>query len=391
MRVWVIRLLAVALCLCLAVPVLAADQGESVWAKYNMKIWGRVKFDAQYDTSQFVKYNDFLGVPADSKKTSDFDNDSANFNPRDTRLGFAAMHAVGDWAGKGVVEIDFYGTNAGDNLIPRMRLGYADLANKASGTSVRVGQDWTPVQSLNPSTIDFGILSASGNLWWRRPQVTVRQNVDIGDAGGLQLLASAMLARRQSTSSKTRMPWALGRAAYSFDLWGGKHMLALDGGYQHDKDSNTHNTINRWLVGGEFKFNFSPLLVKGEVWTGKGIGGDFLRYDLDKYEDKADSRNVWEAWGGWIDATYKLLPQWSITAGVGIDDPDDSQYERDTGNLDRKFTRNITFYTNTWWSLAKDVKVGFEWLNLTATRKKVNRHHYDDMGNRFTLSLYYGF
>ena len=396
MKSWIIKFLVVVLCLCMAAPVLAADQGESVWAKYNMKIWGRVKVDYNYDTAQFENFNDFLGVPSDSIATADQKNDSTNFNPRDTRLGFAAMHGAGEWAGKGVVELDFYGTNSGDNLIPRMRLAYVDLANKDWGTSVRVGQDWQPVQSLNPSTIDFGILSASGNLWWRRPQLTVRQNLDLGDAGGLQFLVSAMQARRTSTANETRMPWVLGRVAYNFDFLDGKHMVALDGGYQRDKVKTTtgaDDSIDRWLAGLEAKFAFGPVLVKGEVWTGQGIGGDFLRYDLDTRQNAAGTKvRSWEVNpSGWVDVTYKIIPRWSVTVGAGMDNPDNTGYNRNSGNLNRQFTRSTNFYANTWWTLGPDIKVGFEVMTLEAKRDKPNGNSFHDNGQRYTTSIYYGF
>ena len=189
-------------------------------------------------------------------------------------------------------------------------------------TSVRVGQDWQPVQSLNPSTIDFGVLSASGNLWWRRPQLTVRQKVDLGDTGGLEFLASAMQARRTSTANETRMPWVLGRVAWNFDFLDGKHMVALDGGYQRDKVKNgtgADDRIDRWLAGLEAKFSFGPVLVKGEVWTGQGIGGDFLRYDLDTRQNAAGTKvRSWEVNpSGWVDVTYKIIPRWSVTVGAG--------------------------------------------------------------------------
>lgn len=394
---WVIKFLVVVLCLCMAAPVLAVDQGESVWAKYNMKIWGRVKVDYNYDTAQFENFNDFLGVPSDSIATSDQKNDSTNFNPRDTRLGFAASHAVGEWATKGVVELDFYGdASTSGNLIPRMRLAYVDMANKDWGTSVRVGQDWQPVQSLNPSTIDFGILSASGNLWWRRPQLTVRQNLDLGDAGGLQFLISAMQARRTSTANETRMPWVLGRVAYNFDFLDGKHMVALDGGYQRDKVKTTtgaDDRIDRWLAGLEAKFSFGPVLVKGEVWTGQGIGGDFLRFDLDTRQNAAGTKvRSWEVNpSGWVDVTYKIIPRWSVTVGAGMDNPDNTQYNRNSGNLDRKFTRSTNFYANTWWTLGPDIKVGVEVMTLEAKRDKPNGNSFHDNGQRYTTSIYYGF
>ena len=296
------------------------------------------------------------------------------------------------WAGKGVVEMDFYGTNSGDNLIPRMRLAYADLSNKDWGTSVRAGQDWTPVLQLNPSTIDFGILSATGNLWWRRPQLTVRQDVDMGDTGGLQFLVSAMLARRQSTASETRMPWILGRAAYSFDLLGGKHMVALDAGYQHDRNSTTNDKINRNLFGAELKFDFDPILIKGELWTGQGIGGDFLRYDLDTYTNGAGDTKEWKANGFWADITYKIIPKWSVTAGLGMDNPSNNGYKAGSlANANREFLYAYNTYANTWYTLGPDVKVGFEAMFLTAKRQYTDNSTYRDKGQRYTLSLFYGF
>jgi hypothetical protein len=361
-------------------------------SKYNVKIWGRVKMDYIYDTAQFVNFDDFLGVPADSNVTSNQGNNSTEFNPRDTRLGFSASHAVDSWQGKGVVEIDFYGDKlAQGNNIPRMRLAYADLSNKDWGTSFRAGQDWTPVLQLNPSTIDFGVLSATGNLWWRRPQFTVRQNVDVGDTGGLQFLVSAMMAERTSTATRSQMPWLLGRVAYDFDLAGGKHLVALDAGYQHDKDGNA-NSIDRTLFGAELKFDFSPILVKGELWAGQGIGGDFLRYNLDTYTNGQGDTRAWEAWGMWADVTYKIIPKWSVTAGLGYDNPSNSGYKANNlANPNRQFLYAYNFYVNTWYTLGPDVKVGFEVMNLTAKRQYADNSTYRDKGQRFNLSLYYGF
>jgi len=390
---WVIKLLVVMLCLGLALPALVAAD-EPMTSKYNVKFWGRVKFDIHYDTAQFANYNDFLGAPADSQATAGASNNSLNFNPRDTRLGFSASHTADAWVGKAVVEMDFYGDNNGNNLLPRMRLGYIDLANKDSGTSLRAGQDWIPVLSTNPSTIDFGVLSASGNLWWRVPQVTLRQQIE-----GLELLAGAMLHRRTSTASESRYPWFLGRASYSFEAFDGKHMVAVDGGYQPDKVKNSTGSdddIDRWVVGAEAKFSLGPVLVKGEAWYGEGIGSHFLRYNLDVEDTDptaGTSFDAWEAWGGWIDATYKITPKWSATAGFGIDDPDDSQYNRsaEVGNLNRKFKENRTIFVNTWYSLTDGIKVGAEFMHLQANREDAGGNNFRDKGQRITTSMFYAF
>ena len=390
MRGWTIRILGVALCLCLALPALSSAD-EPVMSKYNVKIWGRVKMDYIYDTSQFVCYNDFLGVPADSNVTNGQGRSSTDFNPRDSRLGFSASHAVESWEGKGVIELDFY--NGGNpNLTPRMRLGYAELSNKDSGTDVRAGQDWNPAMQLNPSTIDFGVLSATGNLWWRNPQFTVRQNVKVGDTGGLQFLVSALSPERANTATKTDMPWLLARVAYDFDLAGGKHMLAIDGGYMHDQDVTYSDGIDRLLYGAEFKFDFDPVLFKGEIWAGQAIGGSFLRYNLDTYTSNAGDTKAWKAMGGWVDLTWKIVPKWSVTVGVGIDNPDNHGYKAASlASPNREFTMSRNIYANTWYTLGPDVKVGFEVMDLVAEREKVNNSNYKDKGQRYTMSLFYGF
>ena len=214
----------------------------------------------------------------------------------------------------------------------------------------------------------------------------------MGDAGGLELLASLMLKRRTSTASETRAPWLLGRVAYNFEA-AGKHMIAFDGGYQKDQAASGDD-LDRWLVGGEFKLNFSPVLIKGEIWTGSGIGGDFLRYGLDTYVDSAGATKTWDGSGGWVDFTVKPMPRWSITAGAGVDNPDSGQYRRATiaaSNINRTFRRSYNFYANTWWSLGADTKVGFEFMHLEADRDNGAGAKFTDKGQRYTTSIYYGF
>lgn len=351
----------------------APEGGEgthNVWSKYNMKLYGKIKTDFNYDTAQFYN-NDWLATveTGDNHK-----NDSTNFNPRDTRFGFQASHGFDNWVAKGRFEIDFYGTNSGDNLIPRMRLAYVDISNTKTETSVRVGQDWIPVATLNPNTVDFGILSASGNLWWRIPQITVRQKF-----GDIELTGSVMKHRRTHTDNEDRMPWILGRVALNGGLLGEGNMFALGGGYRHaDYGRNTSENTDRWLVVGEAKYAIGPFLMQGELWTGEGLGRNFLRYDLDMADDGTPAA----AYGGWCDLTYRLNAM-SFTAGYGFDNPDNSDIE--TCN-NRRFTRNEQYYLNAWYTLTKPLKVGVEWIHV-----ETERHQEINTGNRYTASMQYVF
>ncbi len=348
----------------------------SVWSKYNMRLYGKVKVDAHYDTAKLNNNDQVHAVVQD-----DYKNDSVNFNPRDTRFGFEASHNWDSWLAKGRVEIDFYGDNNGSSLLPRMRLGYVDLSHDR-GTGVRIGQDWIPVAQLNPSIIDFGNLSSAGNLWHRVPQATVRQKL-----GDFEILASVMKHRTTDNEREDRMPWILSRVAYSNGFLGGNGMLALGGGYRHaDYGTDNSEDTDRWLVCGEFKYRYNALTLKGEIWTGAGIGENFLRSNLDVSEE-LDPDQLPEpaaAFGGWIDLTYAFTDKFSMTAGCGVDNPDDDDIGTDYNKS--KFTRNEQYYLNAWYQLTKPIKVGMEWIHVSTERDED-----DNSGNRFTTSICYVF
>ncbi|OPL16702.1 MAG: hypothetical protein AVO38_07345 [delta proteobacterium ML8_D] len=364
------------------VPALTAEEVTAlrtlknlgnVWSKYNMQLYGKVKVDFHYDTAEFKNYNDFLGVVA---QESDYENDSTNFNPRDTRLGFKASHKWDEWSALAHIETDFYGDNAGNNLIPRMRLAYINVDYEKTHTSMLVGQDWIPVSQLNPSTVDFGILTAAGNLWWRVPQITVRQKL-----GDFQLLASVMKHRRTDTENEDRMPWLLSRIQYSDEILGKGGLVALGAGYRNaDYGQDSSDNVDRWLICGELKYVAGPFILKGELWTGEGIGRNFLRYDL----DMADDGEPAFAYGGWADLTYAFNDRTTVAVGYGFDNPNNGDIGEFTN--DRRFTRNEQYFVNTWYSLSKPLKVGAEYIYL-----ETERHQQRHSGNRFTVSMQYDF
>ncbi len=364
-------------------PQVVTPQGNPVFSGPNTEwlVYGKIKFDTNYDTAQFVKYNDFVGAVANRAIHPDYKNDSTNFNPRDTRFGFWAAHKRDDWLIKGRFEIDFYGYNNGNNLIPRMRLSYVNLTNVRTKTSLLIGQDWIPVARLNPSTIDFGILTAAGNLWWRVPQITLRQKA----YDNFEFLVSLMKHRRIDTAREDRMPWLLGRVAYTGGVLGDGNMVALGVGYRHASyGTNDSRNVDRYLVVGEWKFRFleNKLIFKGEAWYGKGVGECFLRYDLDMAPDGSAA----EAYGGWADLTYKFAPRWSATIGAGFDNPNNSDMPAVTSMNDRQFTKNTQYFANVWYQFSKPLKFGAEIIHI-----ETERYDQTDTGNRFTLSVQYLF
>ena len=85
---------------------------------------------------------------------------------------------------------------------------------------IRVGQDWTPIASLNPNTLDFAIMGYNGNLWNRVPQITVQQKL----GGGFEGLLSAYRYRASDDNDtfgstaitpQIQMPWVAAKIGYS--------------------------------------------------------------------------------------------------------------------------------------------------------------------------------
>jgi hypothetical protein len=343
-----------------------ASAGD-VTSKVDVQVWGRAKFDVHYDTANIGGYTDFA-TRATNMDPDDYDAEF-NFNGRDTRFGFKGTLVDGEVTCGAVAELDFYGTNAGNNLIPRMRLGYVFM--KKGKMDIRFGQDWIPVAAQNPATVDFGILSYGGNLWWRVPQITARYNMD----GGVQVLASLMKHRIRENlvngypeaDHQEVLPWILGRVQKT-GFMDGKGLIALGGGFRSvslDKvsakaDDDETDDFTCYLAALEFVLPVtSELLVKGEVYTGNGIGEEFLHYGFEYGADPDDGEAAAiPTMGGFVSLSYKASQKLGINVGVGMDDPDE-----DYGM--GAYTKNMVIFANVKHSVNKHMGFGFEVMNFT--------------------------
>jgi hypothetical protein len=311
----------------------------------DLKVWSRAVFNVHYDTDDIRGDTDFA-----TYITSE-GNDEVNFNPRDTRFGFSAQSTEEAWNYRCVFEIDFYGDNAGNNLLPRLRLGYAELSNDV-GFSLRAGQDWIPIAQQNPGTLDFGILSWGGNLWWRVPQLTARYQT-----GAWEMLGSLMKHRISSTQeNQEKMPWALGRLAWN-GLARGRGTLAIGAGYRSVEVDGVEYAP--WLVVGELKVPLGQrLTLASEVWTGKGFAREFVRYGLD-YNTTTGTEI--ESMGGFGSLGIKATEKTSFNFGYGMDNPKDEDL---TGSTAAPFELNQVFFGNIKHNLSSHYGLGLEVMHF---------------------------
>lgn len=360
-----------------------SPKAPGVASTVDLKLWGRVNFASSYDNFQGT--GGIGGADFQNFITAE-GNEDLNFNPRDTRFGFAASNTWDDWTGRAVFELDFYGSNAGANLLPRMRLAYVELAN-SDGFSVRAGQDWTPIAQQNPGTLDFGILSWSGNLWNRVPQVTARYKT--GDTEALVGVMHHRVATVQD--QEERMPWIVGRYAWT-GLMEKKGLLALGGGFRKNDLNNGTATsdASSWLVAIEAKVPLGDALaMTAEAWTGAGIGSEFLRSGLD-YDSTGEEMS---GSGGFVSLEWKATDRISVNAGLGLDQPKDDDTSATTffgGAV--PYDANRTWFANVRYALNKQAGVGFEVMDIETERLAPSG---DDglrlRGQRFTIGTWFIF
>jgi len=379
-------------CLLIALSLLgiaapAAADGD-VSSSVDLRFWGRAVFNMQYDTGQQAA-KDFMSYLQDDK------TESFSFNPRDTRFGFRASSSQGSWIYSGVFELDFYGSNAGNSILPRMRLGYAEAKN-SNGLSIRGGQDWVPVAQQNPGTIDFGVQSWSGNLWWRVPQFTLRYMPN-----KIEFLVSAMKHRvSNDCEAQEKMPWFLGRVGFS-DLLGEGSLIALGGGVRSESDLTFTQTddadppvtsvstadYDSYLVALELKFPFAKgWEIKGEVYAGQGVGPGFVHYGFDYNPWHPDGARSIQSQGGFVSLRIPAGKKIHFNAGFGLDDPKDEDLE----GSGAPYLKNQTIFANLKYTVTKQFGWGLEVIDFTTT-VAVESVTADLTGQRFTGSWWYIF
>lgn len=349
------------------IPFTAAA-GE-VTSGVDLKFWGRAVFNMHYDTG--LQALDFMSYLKDEE------TESLNFNPRDVRLGFSASQKSEDWTYSSVFEIDFYGDNASNNLLPRLRLGYAE-AKRASGLSIRGGQDWIPVAQQNPGTIDFGIQSYSGNLWWRVPQLTVRQR-----SCKVEYLIGAMKHRISGDQERQeKMPWLMGRIGL-FEPLGKGSLFAVGGAWR--SVTVAENDYSPYLGALEFVLPFgkSGLVLNGEAYYGAGFGREFLHYDLDYNPSHPDGATEIKSLGGFASLKIPVSPRVDVNLGFGLDDPDDD----DLDGAEPPYLKNTSFFGNFKYNVTRNFGWGLEVAHFITDKGDAG----ELTGQRFTGSWWFVF
>jgi len=354
----------------------AAAPEVKVSSKYNIKVYGKIKFDGIYDTNNMGREEFITYVPRNASG-----EDKATFNVRDTRFGIAITGpSMNGWTPSGRFETDFYGSDPSSNGQLRIRIAYIDFEKE--GTLIRVGQDWTPIASLNPSTVDFAIMGYNGNLWNRVPQVTLKQNL----GAGFEALVTAYRGKwsdddagaPSAVNTQLHMPWIGGKVSYSVPLFSEqKSYFALGGAIRSGEAGD--NNVTPYVTALEVKIPLSLVEIMGEAYMGQGLGFEYFHNGSGTNFGTFNAQgHAIMTRGGWIQGSVKPIKEVTVNVGYGMDDPKNADVGGDF------YQQSKYAFGNVFIQLFRDISVGIEAAHVNTDWATGEEH-----GTRYQTSLIY--
>ena len=357
--------------LLLAVSAIADDAPS-----FDVNWYGYVKLDGSYDQNQTSHGNFAMWV-----KTRGFEADDEQFNmtANQTRLGLNLKGKnYGDTKVGAKVEFDLYGGVSGASVAENkamLQLRHAYFTLQSGNFKLLAGQSWDLISPLNPSTLNYPVLWACGNIQYRRPQVSLWYTMKPNDqtsftmAGGFfrtignDLTPTFTLSTGETTEGSddgtdAGIPSFQGRLDVKRSFTSGGFVRfgasGLWGRLKSETNLGHSENYDSWAAAGHMQISFAGGFgLSGEVWTGSNIGS-YLGGIAN-----ASTIDGLEASGGWASVWASLSKKVKLTTGFGIDDPKDDglTYASAPGSIRAK---NRGIFGNLKWNVVPKVTIGGE-------------------------------
>ncbi len=343
---------------------IAAPAGESV---LNVTPYGYVKFDAIYETGNSSHGNAAFWA-VDPGASNGLFHATAN----QTRLGLnVSAGKLGDFTLGGKVEVDFYGGGAENKAFNYMRHAYLEIKNDR--WTFIAGQYWDIINPLNPFTLNYPVLWSSGNIGYRRPQLSFQHNLQAGkilltmQGGIFRTIAGDLDRDGLDDGVAAGLPTLQGRLAARIPLADQAFLqLGLSGhsGKSSGLKDYSSNSLNLDLI-----LSFSgKLTLLGEFFNGKNMLPFFgaVNQGVNQTLEKEISAS-----GFYLNLQAGLAPGLKMSAGYGQDQP--RVQDLSAGMR----VKNSTVFANLVYNLGKQVSAGFEIYHISTA--------YQGLDNQKTL------
>jgi len=350
----------------IVIPQAEASGSQSpmiVWSDLDIQLYGYLKLDASYDSSRTTNGNYAQWV---EKENENDDDNQFNMTANQSRFGMKINGPDGEaMNASGLVEVDFYGGGSENKSHLMMRHAYVKLDWPEYRFNIIAGQTSDVISPLFPSTVNYSVGWWTGNIGYRRPQIRLTKETELGADTDLKLEGALARTIGRDSVSKTDsgedsgLPSLQGRASTSLPLVGSKLTTVGVSGHlgkeEYDIDaSGQHKNFKTWSLNMDVTQPINKWLsFKGELFTGENLsaylGGIGQGVTLDSPNQYEEIRSK----GGWIAASLGPWDDMRFNVGGGIDDVDGGQINTGNRTLNKSIFGNMfyAFNKNTEWAL----------------------------------------
>ncbi|MBC7692388.1 MAG: hypothetical protein H7222_11550 [Methylotenera sp.] len=366
-------------------PATATGAVVDVADKVSAELYGYLKFDASYDSSQAAIGDYFRSVVSNSQNLRGSNQFNATANQSRVGINIKGPETSGAKL-TGKLEFDFYNDNAGaDNKpVPMMRHAYIEMNWPEEDFSILAGQTWDVINPLFPTTLNYFAGWFAGNDGYRRPQLRLTKGFRMaGDSKITSQLAAGKTvgadtvrpfgATINNDGNDAQYPNVQARVAAQGSLLGAQpSVLGISGHYGREKYYTGGTTVNgvttgattftrvpTWSAGGDL---FVPLLdnltLSGEFLRGQNLASFVGGIGVPVAVTAGVPHGI-HATDFWAQLGYKLRSNWQFNVGGGQSKNDSSDLVAAT---DAK--RNSFVFGNTIYNLSKPLSLGFEFTQI---------------------------
>ncbi len=336
-----------------------------VLSNLDIQLYGYVKLDAAYDTSQTDDGNFAKWVEREDLNP---DDDQFNMTANQSRFGMNITGPDnGDMEASGRAEVDFYGGGSQNKAHLMMRHAYMKLDWPDDRFSIIAGQTSDVISPLYPTTVNYSVAWWVGNIGYRRPQIRLTKTVGLDR--DVDLMLEGAVARsigRDDAIGATESgedagrPTLQGRISATGPVFCSRPATVGFSGHYADEEydvtaTGSDKNFRSWSVNLDFVQPLNNwLTIKSELFTGEnlnaylgGIGQGVTLKAPNRFDEIGSS-------GGWIAASLGPWDRRRYNIGVSMDDVDAA----DVNAGDR--TLNSSVFANMFCSISNNADFALE-------------------------------
>lgn len=333
----------------LTLSVLINAQNNNSDSELTIQPYGYFKLDMIYNTDQMSIGNFARWVLPQS---TDDATPTTHITANESRLGFLVNK--GDISGK--IEFDFFGKTDAENK-PSIMIRKAYVQAKLKNFTIRAGQDSDVISPLVPGTINYTVAWWAGDIGYRRPMVKLfnTNNGFTWTAAIARNIGGDINSDGFDDGTAAVIPEFQGRLAYKLF---NKHTIGFSGHYAQRDTLGIDGKYEAWSANLDLSAKITQhLTLNGSSYVGSNtasmLGGIGNASTMDGVASQ----------GGWLNLKFNPKPNYSVSAGIVMDDPCDCDLN------DGARSKNTTIFTNTYYDILQGFLIGFE-VSYWATEYK---------------------